>query len=329
MTSRHIIAIALVLLGTIPFVPDAADARDQGQVRIGVLSTSASSAGSRFSDILRETLRESGYVEGRNLAIEWRHAEGRVDRFDDLAADLVQLEVDVLIASVPAAAVAAKRATRSIPIVMVNTPDPVQLGIVSSLARPDGNITGTATLSVELSVKQLELLREALPRASRIAVLWNPANVWHPVALSGVTAGAATLGIELLQFPVSAPEAFGDAFKAMKERGGDAILVLADPLTFHFRREIGELASRHVLPAMYGLKEHASTGGLMSYWADSADLYRRTGAYVAKILKGSKPSDLPIEQPSKFELVVNLRSARELGIVIPPSLLARADEVIE
>ena len=301
----------------------AAEAQQAGKVfRVGSLGTGT-------PELLRQSLREAGYVEGRNLAIEWRDAEGKTERFDALAADLVRLKVDVIVASNPAATFAAKRATASIPIVMVNTPDPVQLGLVSSLGRPGGNVTGTTTLSAELSNKQLEILKEAVPRAVRIAVLWNPNNPWHARALKGVVAGAKSLGVQVQKLGARDPEELDHAFAAMtKERAG-AVLVLSDPMTFFHRTRLADLAAKRRLPTMYGVKGYVDAGGLMSYWANQADLYQRVASYVDRILKGAKPSDLPIEQPTKFELVINLKTAKALGLKIPQSVLGRADEVIQ
>ena len=319
MDRRHFL---LTSLASALAAPLAARAQRAGKVyRIGVLGT--------VFEPLRQSLREAGFSEGLNLAIEWRDAEGKAERFDDLAAELVRLSVDVIVATVPAAALAAKRSTASIPIVMVNTPDPVQLGLVASLGRPGGNVTGTTTLSADLSNKQLELLREAVPRASRIAVLWNPSNPWHPLALKGAEAAARTLAVQLQIVEARSPEQLDNAFAAMSRERAGAVLVLADPMTFFHRKRLADLAAKRRLPAMYGVRGYVEAGGLVSYWANQEDLYRRTGIYVARILKGAKPGDLPIEQPTRFELVINLKTAKALGLTIPPSLLARADEVIQ
>jgi putative ABC transport system substrate-binding protein len=315
-----------VLAGTgavILAAPFAAEAQQAGKVwRVGVLGVGS-------PELLRQSLREVGYVEGLNLAIEWRDAEGKPERFGDLAAELVRLKVDVIVAANPAATFAAKRSTASIPIVMVNTPDPVQLGLAVSLGRPGGNVTGTTTLSAELSIKQLELLKEAVPRAARIAVLWNPSNPWHPLALKGVEAAARSLAVRLQILEVRGPEELDNAFATMTRERAGAVLVLADPMTFFHRTRIADLAAKRRLPAMYGVRESVDAGGLMSYWANQADLYRRVASYVDRILKGAKPADLPIEQPTRFELVINLKTAKALGLTIPPSLLGRADEVIQ
>ena len=216
--------------------------------RIGVLGVGS-------PELLRQSLRELGYVEGLNLAIEWRDAEGKTERFDDLAAELVRLKVDVIVAAHPAATFAAKRSTASIPIVMVNTPDPVQLGLVVSLGRPGGNVTGTTTLSADLSIKQLELLKEAVPRAVRIAVLWNPGNPWHPLALKGAEAAARSLAVQLQILEVRGPEELDNAFAAMTRERAGAVLVLADPMTFFHRTRLADLAAKRRLPAMYGVRD--------------------------------------------------------------------------
>ena len=316
--------LATMSLGLL--APLVAEAQPTGKVpRIGVLYP-----GAGVPELLRQSLRDLGYVEGQNLVIEWRDAEGKTERFDALAAELVRLKVDVIVASVPGATFAAKRATASIPIVMVNTPDPVQLGLVASLGRPGGNVTGTTTLSTEVSIKQLELLKEAVPRAVRIAVVWNPSNPWHPLALKGVEAGARLLGVQLQTLKVRDPEEFENAFAAMTRERAGAVLVLADPMMFFQRTRLGDLAAKRRLPVMYGgTRQFVDAGGLMSYWASEADLYRRVGSYVDRILKGAKPGDLPVEQPTKFELVINLKTAKALGLTIPQSLLQRADEVIQ
>jgi putative ABC transport system substrate-binding protein len=269
-----------------------------------------------------------GYVEGRDVVFEFRHTEGKSERGDDLALDLVRLKVDVIVAANPAAVLSAKRATTTIPIVMMHTPDPVQLGFVSSLAKPTGNITGVTTLSMEMSIKQLELLREAVSRASRVALLWNSDNPWHAVTVKGLQARGGSLGLQVHAHNVRSADAFDSAFQAMTAERAEAILVLADPMTFVHRRRLADLAIRHRIPMIGSLREYAEAGSLISYWADTTDVYRRTASYVDRILKGAKPGDLPIEQPTKFELVINLKTAQALGLTIPRSLLLRADEVI-
>jgi putative ABC transport system substrate-binding protein len=319
MDRRAFVCVAAAMLAA----PLAARAQHAGKAyRIGTL-------GIGEPQLLRASLHEAGYVEGQNLTIEWRNPEGKPERFADLAAELVRRKVDVVVASNPAATIAAKNATVSIPIVMLHTPDPVQLGLVASLGRPGGNITGTTSLSADLSVKQLELLKEAIPQATRVAVLQNPVNPWHSLALKAAEGAARSLGAQLNSVAVRIPEDLDTAFARMTTERADAILVLSDPMTFFHRARIADLAAKRRLPTMHGVRGYVDAGGLMSYWAHQADLYRRAASYVDRILKGAKPADLPIEQPTKFELVINLKTAKTLGLTIPPSLLARADEVIE
>jgi putative ABC transport system substrate-binding protein len=212
---------------------------------------------------------------------------------------------------------------------MMHTPDPVEMGFVASLARPGGNITGVTTLSAELSIKQLALLKEAIPRMSRVAILWNSDNPWHPATVKALQDRSGPLGLQLQVLEVRNPDAFGGAFQAMTTQRTQAVLVLADPMTFFHRRRLAELAIQHRLPMMGGLPDYAEAGSLMSFWADTADVFRRAASYVDRILKGAKPGDLPIEQPTKFEFVANLKTARQLGFTIPQSILQRADRVIE
>jgi putative ABC transport system substrate-binding protein len=307
----------------------AAAQRTPEMRRIGVLASYALLPEYRFPTVFRQALAELGWVEGANMALDWREAKGDSDVAAETAAELARTNPDVIVATAPVFVIAAKRATGVIPIVMVNTADPVQLGIVESLVRPGGNITGTSTQSAEVSLKQLDLLIELLPGSKRVAVLTVAANPWHPIALAGLETGARRLGLELTPVRIRASDEIGSALDGIVANGAHALVVLADPVTFNHRRTLAELAARNRLPAVYALREYAEAGGLMSYWAEAATLYRRTAAYVDKILKGAKPSDLPIEQPTRFELIVNLKTAKALGLTIPPSLLARADEVIE
>jgi putative ABC transport system substrate-binding protein len=323
--ARAIIAaftVAVGILGSLPVSFTAAMQQPARTYRVGVLTTAA-------PDRLRESLSELGYTEGRNLVLEIRETKGRSELVDDFAIELARLKVDVIVATNPAAVFGAKRATTTIPIVMVHTPDPVELGLVASLARPGGNITGMTSLSVDLTIKQLELLKEAVPRALRIAVLWNADNPWHPVAVKGLREGGRSLGVQLQMLEVRGSDAFESAFRAMIRERAQAVLVLADPMTFAHRRRLADLAARHRLPLMGSLSEYAEAGGLMSYWADGTELFRRAASYVDKILKGARPGDLPIEQPTKYELVVNLKTAKALALTIPPSLLLRATTVLE
>ena len=290
--------------------------------RIGVLA-----AGSLKS--LRQSLADLGLVEGRDFVLEIRDPQGRLERLDALTEELVRLNVDVIIASNPRAVSSAKRSTTTIPIVMMHSPDPVQLGFVASLARPGGNITGVTTLSADLSAKQLELLKEAVPRVSRVALVWNPDNLWHPATVRALHGHSSAMGLALQALAVSSPEGFDGAFQAMATERAQALLVLADPMTYFHRQRLADLAIRHRLPMMGSLPEYAEAGSLLSYWADTDDVYRRVASYVDRILKGAKPRDLPVEQPTKFELLANLKTAKALGIAIPQSVLLRANRVIE
>ena len=278
---------------------------------------------------LQQYLHDLGYVEGRDVVLESRHPEGRVELYDRFASDLVGMKVDVIVVANPNAALSAKRATASIPIVMMHTPDPVQLGLVASLARPGGNITGVTTLSADLSFKQLELLMAAIPRLSRVALLWNPDNPWHPSTVKALRGHGGSMKVQLQALEVRGPGDFANAFQATTKERAEAVLLLTDPMTFLHRRRLAELAIQHRLPMMSGLSDYAEAGSLMSYWADSADVFRRVAGFVDRILKGARPGDLPIEQPTKFEFVANLKTARQLGITIPPSVLLRVDRVIE
>ncbi len=311
------------LTGGLLAAPLAAEAQQTPKMyRIGILTVES-------ADRLRPSLREVGYIEGQNAIIEVRDAAGKAERLEKHALELVRLKVDVIVATYPGAVFSAKRATTTIPIVMVNTPDPVQLGLVSSLAHPGGNITGMTTLSADLSLKQLEFAREAVPRASRIAILSNPDNPWHPLVVKGLRERQRSLAVRLQMLEVRSPDDFDRAFQAMLRERVNVVLVLADPMTATHRVRLAELAIKHHLPMMGGTNAYPEAGALMSYWVDQAELSRRTASYVDKILKGAKPGDLPIEQPTKFELVINLKTAKAIGLTIPPSLLARADQVIE
>ena len=302
----------------------AADAQPAKTHRVGILTSVAGSL-----ETLRQGLHELGYVEGRNIILEIRHTEGKAQQANDLAVQLARLKVDVIVATNPAATFGAKRATTAIPIVMMHTPDPVQLGLVASLTRPGGNITGTTTLSVDLSIKQLELLREAVPRASRIAIVSNPDNPWHPLVVKGLRGQNPLRGVQLDILETRDPRAFDDTFQMMNRERVQGVLVLADPMTFAHRHRLAGLAVKHRLPLMSGPRGYTEAGGLMSYWANEVELSRRVATYVDRILKGANPGDMPIEQPTKYDLVINFKTARALGLTIPQSFLQRADEVVE
>jgi putative ABC transport system substrate-binding protein len=269
-------------------------------------------------------------VTGENLVITYRSAEGKYDRLPALAAELVRLEPQVIVAVPTAAARAAKDATSTIPIVMMNVSDPIGEGLIASFARPGGNVTGlTLTPTLEIYGKQLQLLKEAIPRARRFAFLWNPANPAAPPAVRATEDAALSLRVELQVVSARAPEEFEAAFQAMTHARAEALLVIPDSVFLTHGARLADLSVRHHLPTLYGLGDHAKAGGLMAYGQSLPDVYRRAAVYVDRILKGAKPADLPVEQPTKFELVVNLKTAKALGLTIPPSVLARADELIE
>ena len=298
--------------------------------RIGFLGLTSPSDRPSLLDAFRQGLRELGWVEGQNIVIDYRYAEGRVDRLPDLAAELVRLKVDLIVSEGTQGVTAARNATETIPIVMIFVRDPVGNGLIASLARPGGNVTGmSGSAGLEIVAKQLELLKETVPKIRRVAILSNPANAYHQLAIREVNVAARSLGVELQLLGARGPNEFDGAFAAMaKERVG-ALLVLSDAIFGYHQTRLVDLAARSRLPAAYGVRESVEAGGLMSYGTNFLDLYRRSAAYVDKILKGAKPADLPVEQPTKFELVINLKTAKALGLSVPPGLLAIADEVIE
>jgi putative ABC transport system substrate-binding protein len=297
--------------------------------RIGFLSASSPNDSPHLLDAFRQGLGELGYVEGQTIAIEYRFAEARPERLPGLAAELVRLKVDVIVVQGAFVAEAAKQATSTVPIVFGATGDPVGTGLVASLARPGGNITGLASIAPEVVGKQLELLKEVAPKVSRVAVLQNPSNHTHPFALREAEGAARALGLQLHIVQAGSPAEIDAAFAAMRSQRVGGILVLRDPLFLGQRTQIASLATKSRLPAVYGTREAVAAGGLMAYGASVPLMYRRAATYVDKILKGTKPGDLPIEQPTKFEFVINLKTAKALGLTIPPSLLGRADEVIQ
>ena len=280
-----------------------------------------------YLDSFQQGLRELGYVYGQNVVVEVRATDGTVDELPRLTEELLRLKVDVILASAAPAALAVRRATTSVPIVFVGVVDAVEVGLVPSLGRPGGNITGLTTNSADFAGKRLELLRAAVPRLRRVAVLWHPANPTNPIQLKGAQAAARALGMQLEPVSIQGPNDFDSAGKAVRGTGG--LLFLESPLFTTYRARLAELAARNRLPAIYGQREYVEAGGLMSYGTHFQDLYRRAAWYVDKILKGAKPGDLPVEQPTKFDFVINLRTAKALGLTIPPSLLLRADHVIE
>jgi putative ABC transport system substrate-binding protein len=322
--------ISRVALGIL-LAPLAAGAQPPTKIpRVGLLLFgSPSDSATRFVEAFRQGLRELGYVEGQNIAIEDRHAEGREHRLPDLAADLVRLKVDVIVAVGRLAASVARNATKTIPIVMGSTSDPVGSGLVASLARPGGNLTGLSILASELSGKRLELLKEMVPRISRVAVLAYPANPALALQLRETQVAARTLGLQLQILEVRSPDDLDRAFGAAKKERAGALNILPSAFYAAHRKKLVDLAAESRLPAMYDSREYVEAGGLMAYGPNLSDLYRRAAGYVDKILKGAKPADLPVEQPTKFELVINLKTAKALGLTIPPSLMLQADEVIQ
>ena len=307
----------------------SAQAQQPGRIpRIGFLLPYSPGTDVRV-EAFRQGLLELGYVEGQNVAIEYRWADGRFEQLPDLAADLVRLKVDVIVAVVTQASRAAKQATSEIPIVMVGVSDPVGSGLVASLARPGANITGTSSMTAEVVGKQLELLKETLHKISRVAVLWNPANpIFQAIQRKETEVAARALGMHLRILEARDPHDIERAFAAMASERPRALLVLGDPVFSSHRQRIADLAADGRLPAVSGTSEFVDAGGLMAYGPSFAAMYRRAAYYVVRILKRTKPADLPIEQPTKFELVINLKTAKQIGITIPPNILARADKVI-
>ena len=305
-------------------------AQQTGKVyKIGILTAGARSEGSWLQSGVRDGLRELGWVEGKNLTFEGRFAENRLNRLPALADELVGLGVDVIVTIGTLAPIAAKRATLTIPIVMASAGDPVGSGLVASLSRPGGNVTGFSLMAPDLAGKRLELLKEILPRITRLAVLWNAANPYSALVFKETERAARTLEIEVQSLEVRAPADFDGALDAAAAQHADILIVAEDPLTMDHAGKIAKFAFDHRLPAIPGLKLFANAGGLISYGADLNELFRRSASYIDKILKGAKPSDLPVEQPTRFELVINLKTAKALGLTIPSTLLGLADEVIE
>jgi putative tryptophan/tyrosine transport system substrate-binding protein len=295
--------------------------------RVGVIIGGTPAAGGHIFEAFRQGLRQLGYVEGQTIALEVRWAEGRYERLPELVAELVRLKVDVLVVGNSPAALAAKNATRTIPIVMF-AGDPVGLGLVASLARPGGNLTGLSYFNVELNSKRLELIKQLVPGLTRVAVLRNPTVAIHATFWQETAAAAEKLGVALQPIQVRGPEDFDAAFAAARDNA-QALLAFDDAMTIAYRSRVVALAASSRLPAMYGFREFPDDGGLMSYGPNFVILFQRAATFVDKVLKGAKPADLPVEQPTKFELVINTKAAKALGLTVPPSLLARADEVIE
>jgi putative tryptophan/tyrosine transport system substrate-binding protein len=322
--------IIVLLVGLTLASVRLADAQQTNKVsRIGFLGAGTASALAGRLDALRQGLRDLGYIEGKNIAIEYRYADGKLDQIPRNAAELVQLKVDIIVTGGPTDTRAAKGVTSTIPIVMTNEGDPVGTGIVSSLARPGGNITGLTPLAPGLNEKRVELLKETLPRLSYVFVLRVPGNPSSAVALKETKVAARSLGIKLQIQEVKEANDLNRAFEAITKTRSDALTVIAGPFGFANRKRIVEFVANNRLPAIYYRREFVEAGGLMSYDANPNDLARRAATYVDKILKGAKPGDLPIEQPMKFEFIINLKAAKQIGLTIPPNVLARADKVIK
>ena len=318
-----VIALVLVMTGAV------AQSQQPARIpRIGILNPTSSSFFSARVEAFRRRLRELGYVEGKNIVIEYRYAEGKLERLPDLAAELVRLKVDVIVTIGPGPTLAAKKASGTIPIVFAGASDPLGTGIVSSLAQPGGNITGLSLMVPDLDGKRLELLKEAVPKVARVAFLWQPGGRRN-LRLTEMEAAAKALGLKLLSLPVRSLDDFEGAFaRAKKERAQALITTTGERINTQLRRVL-DFAANNRLPAIYHYSEFVEAGGLMSYGPDNTDVWRRAADFVDKILKGAKPADLPVEQPMKFEFIVNLKAAKQIGLTIPPNVLVRATKVIQ
>jgi putative tryptophan/tyrosine transport system substrate-binding protein len=325
LESAGVLAIALTFILGGP----VATAQQPTKIpRIGYLGFGSPSTIPARIEAFRQGLRELGYVEGKNTVIEWRHAEGNVDRLPSLAAELLRIKVDVIVTNGPYSTRAAKKATVTIPIVMASVGDPVGDGIVASLARPGGNITGLSSLAPELSGKRLEILKEVVPKASRVAVFGTSTQPGHAQVLREIELAAEALKVKLQYLDVLSPKDIETAFRAAAKGRTDAALVLGGSVIGSQRIQVVELAVKSRLPVIYANQATVEAGGLMAYGVNNLDLDRRAATYVDKILKGARPADLPVEQPKKFEFIINLKAAKQIGLTIPPTVLARADKVI-
>jgi len=325
------VVLSSILAPTLAFVLGFnAQAQQQPKIpRIGFLTNNSSTGLGAADEAFRQGLRALGYVEGKSLVTEYRYGEAKVGRLAEMAADLVRLKVDVIVTGGPTSTRTAKQATSTIPLVMASDPDPVANGFVASLARPGGNITGLATLSPELSGKRLELLKEILPKISRVAVLGTSTTPGTAQELKEAELAAGAFGVKLQYLNVLDPKDIEAGFRAASTERADAVLVLNSAILISQRKQIADLAVKNRLPAMYPQAEYVEDGGLMTYGVSFIDLHRRAATYVDKILKGAKPADLPVEQPIKFELIVNLKTAKQIGLTIPQKVLGRADRVIK
>ena len=315
------------LLFALSFPADAQQAKKVP--RIGFLSSLSPSETALWHQAFRQALRDLGWVEGKNISIEYRYSEGRDDRLYDLAADLVRLKVDIIVTALTPDTLAARNATREIPIVMATVGDPVGSGFVESLARPGSNVTGLTNIAPELSGKHLELLKDTVPKLTRVAVLWNPEASISTLGWKESQLPARALGLQLYSMEISSADKFDKAFEDATRARVAAVAIGPNALVAANQKRIADLAAKGRLPSIYQLREFVNSGGLMAYGPDRSDLYRRAATYVDKILKGTKPADLPVERPMKFELVINLKTAKQIGLTIPQSVLYRADKVIK
>ena len=297
--------------------------------RIGFMGNSSAALEANLIDAFREGLRELGYEEGRNIVIEYRWADGKYDRFPALVAELIAAKVDAIVTAGTPAALAVKKSTKAVPLVMVAVGDPVGTGLVPSLARPGGNLTGLSSIAPDLEGKRLQLLHEVVPTLSHVAMFVNSLNAFHVSSVKQARAAAQAMGIKLEPHDIRKSEDLDDAFAAIRKERPDALLVLADRVFLHNRQRIVDFTKQQRLPNVNAYKELVEVGGLMSYGPSYEDMHKRAAIYVDKILKGAKPADLPVEQPTKFDFIVNLKTAKALGLTIPPSLLQRADQVID
>jgi putative tryptophan/tyrosine transport system substrate-binding protein len=328
---RAIVRVALVASSLVCAAPLPTEAQLAGKVyRVGVLESVREASNTANLSAFREGLSALGYVEGKNYLIEYRSADGRNERLSDLATELVRLDVDVIVTRGTPAALSAKHATRTIPIVMATSGDPAAEGVVATLARPGGNVTGFHMMAPsELGGRRLQLLKEAVPGASRVGLLWNPGDHYSPLIVKDTESAARGMRVQLKPLEVRRPPGLGPAFEAAMLFPVDALIALDDSQTFADRAEIVDFAAMSRLPAIYGLREFVDAGGLMSYGIDRRDLFRRSAAYVHKILTGTRPADLPIGPPVSFELAINLKTARALGLTMPASVLRRADYIVQ
>jgi len=322
--------LSILFVTVLLVVADIAEAQQPKKIpRIGYLAGASHAAIAFRLEAFRQGLRELGYLEGKNIGIEYRYSEGNFRRQKELAFELARANVDVIVTSGPASTRAAKEATATIPIIMTFDSDPVGSGSVASLARPGGNITGLSTLAPEISGKQLELLKEIVPKLSRVAVIGSSANPGNAQVLKGMEAAAQVFSVKLQYLDILDPKELETVFRAALNERVDAVVALAGTVIIAQRAQIAELAIKSRLPAIYERREYVEAGGLMSYGVSITDLDRRAATYVDKILKGAKPADLPVEQPKKFEFIINLKAAKQIGLTIPPNVLARADKVIK